>query len=348
MIIGPILENVSQIIFRNLSRFPVGVADVVNPAPDGLFREIEGPDRLARLSCTSFGDYQQLHAMGADVHYEVIPAPERPLESVIMVLPREKERLEMSLHAISSQMHGSGRLWLAGPNRAGIKSSPRHLKQFFNHVTKLDNARHCTLFEASQPLQGSAFSLESYESRWTIDQAGTTTVLASLPGVFAHGRLDKGTELLLEALKDFRPQGKILDFASGCGVIALSILGSSKDTDLVLLDDSALAIESGKRSLRANGLEATSLPSNGLSELQGQTFDWIISNPPFHRGIKNELDIAATFFRDAGTFLSKKGKILVVFNRHLPYTGWIRKFFKNVDCLAQNQEFTVIQASKSK
>ena len=108
-----------------------------------------------------------------------------------------------------------------------------------------------------------------------------------------------------------------------------------------------MAIESGARSLRANGLSARLLASDGLSEAEG-VFDWIISNPPFHRGVDNDFDIAASFFRDAGTFLSEKGRIVIVFNRHLPYTGWLRNHFQFVDCLAQNRAFIVIQASKTK
>jgi 16S rRNA (guanine1207-N2)-methyltransferase len=87
--------------------------------------------------------------------------------------------------------------------------------------------------------------------------------------------------------------------------------------------------------------------SNGLAELDGR-FDWILSNPPFHRGIRDDLHIAAEFFRRAGTFLNEKGRILVVFNRHLPYEGWLRNQFKNVNRLADTREFTVIEANKAK
>jgi 16S rRNA (guanine1207-N2)-methyltransferase len=71
-----------------------------------------------------------------------------------------------------------------------------------------------------------------------------------------------------------------------------------------------------------------------------------VSNPPFHLGVRDDLDIAADFFRRAGTFLNEKGKILVVFNRHLPYTGWIKEYFDHMEFLAKNREFCVVQATK--
>jgi 16S rRNA (guanine1207-N2)-methyltransferase len=44
----------------------------------------------------------------------------------------------------------------------------------------------------------------------------------SLPGVFSHGRLDRGTELLLEHL-DKLPSGHLLDFGCGAGVLGAAV-----------------------------------------------------------------------------------------------------------------------------
>ena len=341
------MENVSQVILRNAARMKGANVLVADPAPDNLFRELESCCETVRLSTTSFSVYRRLQAMGAGIDFAPCPVSETPVDCLVMVQPKEKEKLAMNLHAASECLAPGGRLWLVGENRAGIKSSPATLKRFFGQVEKLDSARHCGLFENAEPLEGPGFRLDDYESRWKLRRAGGELSLHTLPGVFAHGRLDQGTDLLLGVLENLVPSGRVLDFGSGCGVIGLSILAAGGGPELVLLDDSALAIESGRRSLEANGRHAESLPSDGLSEAKGR-FDWIVSNPPFHRGVRNDLDVAEAFFREAGTFLRKNGKILVVFNRHLPYTGWLRKSFNRVDCLAQNRAFTVIQASKKK
>ena len=47
-----------------------------------------------------------------------------------------------------------------------------------------------------------------------------------------------------------------------------------------------------------------------------------------------------------GKFDLKGVKILVVFNRHLPYMGWIKENFDPVDILARNREFCVVMATK--
>lgn len=341
------MEQVSEVILRQLPQLAHGKVHLLNPPADGLFRELISDDRIVGLSTGSRGDFQRLLAMGADVQFQAFPQIDEPADCIILVLPREKQKLAMLLHAATGQLAPNGCLWLVGANRSGIKSSPAVLRRFFKHVEKLDSARHCSLFEAREVQLLEPFKPDDYEARWQLQLADKTLEMVSLPGVFAHGRLDPGSRLLLDVLHDLRPSGRVLDFASGCGVIGLSILAAGGGAELTLLDDSALAMESGARSMRANGLAAHLLSSDGLSEVEG-TFDWIISNPPFHRGVDNDLDIAASFFRDAGTFLSEKGRIVIVFNRHLPYTGWLRNHFKYVDCLAQNRAFIVIQASKTK
>ncbi len=341
------MENVSQVLLRNADRLPPGTLHLVNPEADELFRQVASRGLTVRLSTGSHGVFRRLQALGAAVRFEAVPVFDEGTDTTALVLPREKDRLDMTLQAVTATMRPAGRLWLVGENRAGIKSSPRLLRQYFRHVEKLDSARHCGLFEAREPLATEPFELERFEKKWRLDRPGRQLELVTLPGVFAHGRLDAGTALLLDAMENVAIGGDILDFASGCGVVGITALDTDPGARLTLLDDSALAIEAGKRSLAANGLSATSLASNGLDELEGR-FDWILSNPPFHRGVRDDLDIAADFFQRAGTFLAEKGRILVVFNRHLPYEGWLRNQFNSVIRRASSREFTVIEANKPK
>ncbi len=340
------MEAISQVVLRNMERLEVAPLLLINPPRDALCNKLAAENRPVRISTQDYGDFKWLGAEGASIAFEPSPQPDETVRNIILRLPREKERLVLLLHAAATRMPAA-RLWLVGEKRAGIRSAPRLLEQFFQVVEKLDSARHCSLFEARGPQDVVPFDLDDYAVNWSIQHAGKELKLVTLPGVFAHGRLDKGSRDLLGVLENIRPGGKILDFGCGGGVIGLSVLMAGTDAELTLLDASSLAIEASRRTLAANGLEACLLPSDGLSEVTGR-FDWIISNPPFHRGVANDLDIAADFFRRSGTFLAEKGRILVVFNRHLPYSGWLRKYFKRVDCFASGREFTIIQASEPK
>ena len=337
------MENVSQIILRNESRLPEGPLLLVNPPRDGLALQLQGQGRPLRCCTQDFGDYRWLQSAGVDAEFGVVPGMGDGERLVILFLPREKERLGMLLHAIADQLGADCKVWLVGDNRGGIKSSPRHLEPFFSSVAVLDNARHCGLIEALGPSCDQPFELAGYVSQWSTSFAGHDISLRSLPGVFAHGRLDSGTALLLEVLGDLRPSGRILDFACGCGLVGIALLAASTESSLTLLDSSALAMESSRRSLQANALQAELLASDGLGEVSGR-YDWIVSNPPFHRGVANDLEVAADFFRHSGTFLTENGKIVIVFNRHLPYSKWLTQAFGKVERLAENGEYVVAQA----
>jgi 16S rRNA (guanine1207-N2)-methyltransferase len=343
------MENTSEVILRNEALLDHGAVLLINTPRDMLFNSLQSGGRSVRISTQDHGDYQWLERAGADAGFEVVPSLATQTPTIILRLPREKDRLDMLLHSIASGMPPDARLWLVGEIRAGIKSAPSRLEYHFRRVEKLDSARHCVLLEAGEPCPARHFNLQDYEMPWQVKFAGQDLELLSLPGVFAHGRLDKGTAMLLEVLEGLRPTGRILDFACGSGVIGLSLLKAGKDSeqvlDMTLLDASSLAIESSRRSLAANGLKAALLPSDGLSRLT-EHYDWIISNPPFHSGVANNLNISADFFHQAGTFLKEKGRILVVFNRHLPYQRWMQEQFESVDCLTGNREFSIVQASR--
>ncbi len=339
------MERTSQVLLRNEARLPSGQVLLVNAPRDALCQKLQLNTRDARVSTQDFGDQRWLTASGIPAWFEVLPGGLDSCTTVILHLPREKDRLVMMLHVLSARMPSGALLWLVGSNQAGIKSAGKHLENCFSNVTKLDNARHCGLFQASGPLREKPFSLSDYEETWAVEYAGKTIQAVSLPGVFAHARLDKGSEILLRTLEGLVPTGRILDFACGSGILGSALLAASEKVDLTLLDVSALAIESSRLTLQRNGLTAVLLPSDGLAELEGR-FDWIISNPPFHRGVDNDLEIAARFFKEAGTFLAKNGRIVIVCNRHLPYMNWLRNEFEQVDHLAGNDDFMVIEARK--
>jgi 16S rRNA (guanine1207-N2)-methyltransferase len=340
------MERVSELILRNAGRLGDGTTLLLNPPRDNCFSQLGQSGREVRLFSQDFGDFQWLSTNGAEVEFGTLPPFEKQLENIILVQPRERERLVMMLHALAANMPATGRFWLVGEIRTGIKSAAKKLGLHFEVVTKLDNARHCVLFEAFKPRPLPLFDLSNYEKSRVCSIGEKPLEIKSVPGTFAHGKLDQGTELLLEVLKEKQITGRVLDFACGNGIIGLFLLGHSPGIKLTLLDASALAIESSRRSLRANRLEARVLASDGLDEVT-QTFDWIISNPPFHRGVDSDLDIAARFFANAGHFLTKTGKILLVCNHHLPYARWLRSNFKHVEIIKASPQFKVIMAGRT-
>jgi 16S rRNA (guanine1207-N2)-methyltransferase len=345
------MHSTSELILRNAATFPGGPICLINPPRDTLAIELQRSGIVeASVFTQDFGDQQFFAAAGINNQFGLLPDESALREHVILFLPREKDRLEFLLHFLASHMPETGTLWLVGENKAGIKSAEGRLKQRFALAKKVDGARHCVLYQASQALAGTTFALDNYREDWTLPTPAGELKLQSLPGAFAHGRLDKGTALLLEFLQSpaaqkLKIKGKVMDFGCGVGVIGLLLKQQRPDSTLEMLDSSASALESVQASLQLNGFEAKVTAADGLDAIKGR-YDWIISNPPFHKGVATNLGIARRMITRAPALLGNRGKLLLVCNRHLPYETWLADSFAGQEKVAENREFKVLLAYK--
>jgi len=93
------------------------------------------------------------------------------------------------------------------------------------------------------------------------------------------------TELLVElALQRIPQQGtcRVLDLGTGSGAIALSISRARPNAQVVAVDASAAALEVAQFNAQQLNLgNVRLLHGNWFSELQGERFDIIVSNPPY-------------------------------------------------------------------
>lgn len=103
-------------------------------------------------------------------------------------------------------------------------------------------------------------------------------------GVFSRGKLDRGTELLLEALV-IGPGERILDLGCGYGAIGIVAARLSPTSAVVLTDVNERAVALARTNLAANGIGNAEVRLGPLYEpVEGMTFDHIVSNPPIRAG----------------------------------------------------------------
>ena len=341
------MHPVNQIIERNLFRRDSGGHALwINPEKHTDWRKTAAQCTSLTLFTQDFGTCSSLKRTGADVSFSALPEHSGDrYQWIIIRLPRQKALLKMLLDCAASCLAPEGVLWLAGENKAGIKSADKLLKAHFGRVRKLDNARHCTLFEANDIGKPRTFDIAGYQEKWLLDCASGELKVVSYPGVFAHGRLDKGTALLLKALAGLELQGDILDFACGAGLVGASIAASHKHTRVSFLDTNALALKACQDTLEANGLRGTVIASDGLSELE-QTFDTVVSNPPIHADLKTDSRLGLKLLEPVCDFLTPHGTLIIVANIHLPYEKWLSRAFRHQEQLIANERYKIILAKR--
>jgi len=341
------MHAVSQIIERNLHRLEFSESALwMNPEKDGGCLKVKLNCSKLKLFSQDFGTCSYLQQTGADVEFAAFPrADGEKYQWIIVNLPRQKALLRMMLDCAAGLLTDGGVLWLAGENRAGIKSADKLLKLYFGRVRKLDNARHCTLYEAGDALIQKAFNPHNYRQEWALNCQGDGIDVISYPGVFAHGRIDAGSALLLDTLAEMNLEGDVLDFACGAGVIGACIAARHTQTSVTLLDTNALALWSCKETLAANQLNGCVLASDGLSELQS-SFDIVVTNPPIHAGVKTDNRLSIRLLESVHDHIRPGGTLILVANVHLPYEKWLSQSYRRCVELAANDSYKVIQANK--
>ncbi len=343
----PTVYVVSQIIERNLHRPELRGAGLwINPEKDISWRKANPNCMSLKLFSQDFGSYTFLQQTGADVEFAAFPqVNEVKYDWIMLNLPRQKALLGMLLDCAAALLANDGVLWLAGENKAGIKSADKLLEKYFGQVRKLDSARHCSLYEARDSLNQKPFKPLNYRQEWALNctQPGITVI--SYPGVFAHGRLDAGTALLLDALAEMKPGGDVLDFACGAGLIGAWIAASQPGASVTLLDSNALALRATEETLAVNQLNASVLASDGLSELEG-SFDLIVSNPPIHTGVKTDNRLSIRLLESVHEHIRPGGSLIMVANVHLPYENWLSQIFERCIESTTNGNYKIMVAEK--
>lgn len=338
--------NISQILLRNNAQFTAKAPLFINLPADGFMEQYSAENRQIQISCynSHFHDYLAIKAKKIS-HLTPSFTSEYHSDSqhdlVIINFPKSKDELAFTLAMIAPYLCQTAKIFLVGEKNGGVQSSPKLTQHFLQGCQKIDAARHCLLFAGIVTPQSinTPFIIDDWFTHYQLKIADINLTIASLPGVFSQKKLDVGSALLLDNLPK-QMQGKVLDFGCGAGVISCFIGKKFPQTQLSLLDISALALASAKKSLAINGLSAEVFASNSLSNVDGK-FDHVVSNPPFHQGTKTHYQATEDFFKGIKKHMKRPSNITIVANSFLKYVPIMNQYIGVTNTLINKQGFNV-------
>ncbi len=345
------MSNISQVLIRNSKLLSANTPLFINLIEDGFITDYQQNYPEANITCynTNFIDYlaisdkhkNQIHTLFTSEYNNEVKH-----DLVVINFPKSKDELAFTLAMIAPYLLTDAKIILVGEKKGGVQSSPKLTEHFLTSCQKIDAARHCLLFGGivkTKENESKAFTIENWYKEYQISISGIELTIASLPGVFSQKKLDIGTALLLDNLPQSM-QGKVLDFGCGAGVISCFIGKKFSNTDLSLLDVSALAIASAKRTLALNGLTGNVFASNSLSNVD-ESYQHIVSNPPFHQGTKTSYQATEDFLRGIKKHLiatkQKNSDITIVANSFLQYMPIMQQHIGNSRTIATKQGFNI-------
>ena len=251
----------------------------------------------------------------------------------------------MAVHAAAQRLAPGGRLFVYGAKDEGAGSAARRVEPLFGAVRTVGTGGRCRLLEATRPeeVPGLKKGLEAWRAETPPPHPEISAGRwVSYPGVFASGRLDEGTELLLDHLPDLDElrgaESHVLDFGCGDGVVAGVLAGRHPGLRPVLLDIDTVALAAAEenvpagRVLAADGIEAVgTVPP----------FDAVVSNPPYHRGKAETVEIVRRLVHGAALRLAPGGTLTMVVQRRLPVDTALGRAFGSVEAVADRGPFRV-------
>ena len=269
----------------------------------------------------------------------MIEAPEGAYDTVFIETRRHRDDTR-ALVALGWQHTEPGALIVLNGNKTdGIEA----MKTALARITTIDGTyskSHGRVVWFRRP-DGTPQTIQDWAEagRISINADGYFTA----PSTFSAAHVDPASALLASRFTA-KVSGRVADLGAGWGYLTHRLLATAPDVSAALL------IEADRTSLAAAQLnvtdpraeflwaDATALPTQ-------EPVDWVVMNPPFHNARSGDPDIGRAFISAAADMLTRKGHLLMVANRHLPYEATLNAYFRQVRSDNSHPSFKIIEAT---
>ena len=178
------------------------------------------------------------------------------------------------------------------------------------------------------------------ERRITLRALGNALTFTTDAGVFSRDGLDRGTEVLLEALPPLT--GRVLDLGCGWGAVGTALGRKYPELEIVMTDINQRAVDLARRNLAENGVRATVVQGDGFDPVEGR-FDAIVTNPPIRAGKA----VIYGLFARARDFLKPGGALYIVIRKQQGAPSalkYLKETFARAEIVDRGSGFHVIRA----
>jgi 16S rRNA (guanine1207-N2)-methyltransferase len=268
--------------------------------------------------------------------------PAGPFEVALLRLPRAKDEQEMAAHACLSVLAPDGRLVVYGGNEEGIRSAATMLEGLCGPVATLAKRGHGRVLGVDRPAQSGRLRapLSAWTSAASVQIGGQWRQWIFYPGVFAAGRVDEGSALLIGALPPLRAGARVLDYGCGSGLIGAAALCQSCAMVLDALDSDSVALEAARQNLPS----AHCVLGTSLREVGTTRYDAILSNPPLRQGMAEDHALVEHLVGVAPAHLLAGGVLQIVVQRRVPLERLLAQHFASVTIAAETSRYRVWRA----
>ncbi len=285
--------------------------------------------------------------MGEHLERRALAASIPAAAALVLVLPpRQRDQARTLLARASVLARAGGVIVAAMRNAEGARSGEADFARLLGPPTTVSKHKARVFWARVDPA-----SLDrDLQSQWLGGDAVRPIAqdrFLSRPGLFAWDRIDTASALLAAQLPtDLHGRGA--DLGAGYGYLAAEVLARNPQVSaLDLYEADQRALELARANLaRLHSDTAVQLDFHWHDVTLGLlgSYDFIVSNPPFHQGRADAPELGRAFIAAAADALVDNGSLWLVANRHLAYETILAARFASVRTLVQRDGFKVIEA----
>jgi 16S rRNA (guanine1207-N2)-methyltransferase len=162
----------------------------------------------------------------------------------------------------------------------------------------------------------------------------------SIPGVFAHHRIDEGALALIDVV-EASENDTLIDMGCGIGTVGLAIAKYYNPKHTIFVDSNVRALDCAKKNVELNKLNNCDfyLTDDGLIKKKATIF---VGNPPYFSNFR----IADLFIDNAYSNLAKGGTAYIVAKNYKHIHKAMLKVFGNAN-ITLRRGYTVVSSTKS-
>lgn len=166
------------------------------------------------------------------------------------------------------------------------------------------------------------------------------TAFTVQPGIFSADAIDHGSALLADYLPSSL-RGEVADLGAGWGYLSSIAFQKCPKIDRIdLYEADSRALDCARLNVTGNAQFFWHDVTQGIP----QTYDVILTNPPFHTGQSKDLDLGKAFLSVAAQSLKRGGTLYLVANRQLPYEAHLKSLGLSSRVALENQQFKILVA----
>ncbi len=271
--------------------------------------------------------------------------PKGPFPLTLLLPPRQRDEARYQLAQAVTQTAPGGIIVAAATNNEGARSIEADFAKLTGDVVSLFKNKSRVFWVTVDPDRVDRTLWQEWLALGIPRKIEGDERLLTRPGLFAWDRIDAGSRLLVQHLPtDLTGSGA--DLGCGFGYLGAEILARCPQVqalDCYEAERVALDLACENLTPLAAGVKLDFLWHDVTTGLRG-AYDFIVSNPPFHTGRADRVDLGQAFIIQGAKALRPGGRMFIVANQHLPYEATFAAHVARHRIIASADGYKIIEA----